>query len=38
VTGYANVVTEALGLNATGTIRLYAFTHGRSAWRVALNP
>jgi photosystem II stability/assembly factor-like uncharacterized protein len=38
VTGYANVVTEALSLNTTGTIRLYAFTHGRSAWRVSLNP
>lgn len=36
VTGYANVVTESLALNGTGTIRLYAFTHGRSAWRVGL--
>lgn len=36
VTGYANVVTESLALNRTGTIRLYAFTHGRSAWRVGL--
>jgi photosystem II stability/assembly factor-like uncharacterized protein len=37
VTGYANVVTEALALNAVGDIRLYAFTHGRSAWRVNLS-
>jgi photosystem II stability/assembly factor-like uncharacterized protein len=38
VTGYANVVTEALGLNTSGNIRLFAFTHGRSAWSVSLNP
>ena len=37
VTGYANVVTEALSLNTLGEIQLYAFTHGRSAWRVRLN-
>jgi hypothetical protein len=37
VTGYANVVTEALALNSTGDVRLYAFTHGRSAWRVDLS-
>ena len=37
VTGYANVVTEALALNSVGDIRLYAFTHGRSAWRVNLS-
>jgi hypothetical protein len=37
VTGYANVVTEALALNSVGDVRLYAFTHGRSAWRVSLN-
>ena len=37
VTGYANVVTEALSLNTVGDIRLYAFTHGRSAWRVDLS-
>jgi hypothetical protein len=36
VTGYANVVTEALALNTIGDIRLYAFTHGRSAWNVSL--
>jgi photosystem II stability/assembly factor-like uncharacterized protein len=37
VTGYANVVTEALSLSTVGDIQLYAFTHGRSAWRVKLN-
>ena len=38
VTGFANVVTESLGINTTGTKRLFAFTHGRSAWRVDLQP
>jgi photosystem II stability/assembly factor-like uncharacterized protein len=37
VTGYANVVTESLSLSTVGDIQLYAFTHGRSAWRVSLN-
>jgi photosystem II stability/assembly factor-like uncharacterized protein len=37
VTGYANVVTEALALSAGPDTQLYAFTHGRSAWRVNLN-
>ena len=37
VTGYANVVTEALALSAGSEPQLYAFTHGRSAWRVRLN-
>jgi photosystem II stability/assembly factor-like uncharacterized protein len=37
VTGYANVVTEAMSLSSLGEIQLYAFTHGRSAWRVSLN-
>ena len=37
VTGYANVVTEALALSAGSDAALYAFTHGRSAWRVRLN-
>lgn len=37
VTGYANVVTEALALSAGPDAQLYAFTHGRSAWRVRLN-
>lgn len=36
-TGYANVVTEALALNREGKLRLYAFTHGRSAWHVNLS-
>ncbi len=36
-TGFANVSTEALVLNnANGVARLYAFTHGRGAWRVPL--
>jgi photosystem II stability/assembly factor-like uncharacterized protein len=33
-TGFANVVVEHLELNNG---RLFAFTHGRSAWSVALN-
>ena len=37
VTGYANVVTESLSLSTIDDIQLYAFTHGRSAWRVSLN-
>ncbi len=37
-TGFANVVTESLSLNiAGGVTTLYAFTHGRGAWRVAVN-
>ncbi|HEV8580305.1 MAG TPA: hypothetical protein VGX68_14655 [Thermoanaerobaculia bacterium] len=36
-TGFANVVTEALQtLQAGGKTWLYAFTHGRGAWRVPL--
>jgi photosystem II stability/assembly factor-like uncharacterized protein len=34
-TGFANVITEHLEYNATNGY-LYAFTHGRSAWRVKL--
>ena len=34
-TGFANVVTESLVRNGTN---LYAFTHGRGAWRVAMTP
>lgn len=34
-TGFANVITEHLEYNAA-TGYLYAFTHGRSAWRVKL--
>src|SRR5438128_7115429 len=36
-TGFANVITEALALNTFGgTTSLFAFTHGRGAWRVPL--
>jgi hypothetical protein len=39
-TGYANAVTEwlALGSDDQGNPMLFAFTHGRGAWKVALNP
>ena len=39
-TGFANVITEALSFN-TGNLStkyLFAFTHGRGAWRVAAPP
>ena len=36
-TGFANVSVEALKFNETAPYQLYAFTHGRGAWRVALN-
>ena len=38
-TGFANAVTEwlALGTDDEGSPMLFAFTHGRGAWRVALN-
>lgn len=37
-TGFANVVTESLALNVVGGVtQLFAFTHGRGAWRVNLN-
>ena len=36
--GFANVVVESLSfLQAGGTTWLYAFTHGRGVWRVALS-
>lgn len=37
-TGFANAVTETLALteNPDGSIQLFAFTHGRGAWRVDL--
>lgn len=38
VTGFGNVSVEHLEINGTGTKRLFAFTHGRGAWRVDLNP
>ncbi|MDX2041846.1 MAG: BACON domain-containing carbohydrate-binding protein [Acidobacteriota bacterium] len=38
-TGFANVITEWLAINSTSsTTQLFAFTHGRGAWRVAANP
>jgi hypothetical protein len=37
-TGFANVITESLSMNTTGPTRfLFAFTHGRGAWRVPLS-
>jgi hypothetical protein len=38
VTGFGNVSVEHLEINGSGTKRLFAFTHGRGAWRVDLNP
>lgn len=38
VTGFANVSTEWLDINTSGTRRLTAFTHGRGAWRTNLIP
>jgi hypothetical protein len=38
VTGFANVSIEWLDINATGTRRLHAFTHGRGAWRTNIIP
>jgi len=39
-TGFASVVTEwlAVGFDTDGTPSLYAFTHGRGAWKVGLRP
>jgi hypothetical protein len=37
-TGFANVITESLSINSSGSTRfLFAFTHGRGVWRVALS-
>ncbi len=37
-TGFANAITEALAINPSGPAKfLFAFTHGRGAWRVNLN-
>jgi photosystem II stability/assembly factor-like uncharacterized protein len=34
-TGFANVITESLSVgNVVGTPHIFAFTHGRGAWRV----
>lgn len=38
VTGFGNVSVESLKINTEGSKYLYAFTHGRGAWRVAINP
>jgi ligand-binding sensor domain-containing protein len=38
-TGFANALTETLQIqSAGGTTWLFAFTHGRGAWRVELSP
>jgi hypothetical protein len=38
-TGFANTVVEALAIGSVGsTLNLFAFTHGRGAWRVPLGP
>jgi hypothetical protein len=37
ITGFANVVTESLKINSiSGVKTLFAFTHGRGAWKVAV--
>lgn len=37
-TGFANVITESLALNVSGGVTsLYAFTHGRGAFKVTAN-
>jgi ligand-binding sensor domain-containing protein len=37
-TGFANVPVESLAINTiNGVTSLYAFTHGRGVWRVAIN-
>src|SRR5262249_17212697 len=36
-TGFANVITESMTVNTVGpTSTLFAFTHGRGAWRVTI--
>ncbi len=37
-TGFGNVSVEHLEINSQGSPYLFAFTHGRGAWRVPLNP
>ena len=38
-TGFANVVVESLAISSVGSnLNLFAFTHGRGAWRVPLGP
>jgi hypothetical protein len=37
MTGFASVITEALAMGSVGgASHLFAFTHGRAAWRVAI--
>ncbi|MBL8330196.1 MAG: hypothetical protein JNJ71_15260 [Rubrivivax sp.] len=38
VTSFGHVSIDALAINATDPKYLYAFTHGRGAWRVQINP
>ena len=38
-TGFANTVVESLSIGSVGSnLNLFAFTHGRGAWRVPLGP
>jgi len=38
-TGFANTVVESLAFGSVGTtLNLFAFTHGRGAWRVPVGP
>jgi len=38
-TGFANTIVESLAIGSVGnTLNLFAFTHGRGAWRVPLGP
>ncbi|MFL6195271.1 MAG: S-layer homology domain-containing protein [Thermoanaerobaculia bacterium] len=37
-TGFPNVITESLSLKTANPPTLYAFTHGRGAWRVPTAP
>jgi hypothetical protein len=38
-TGFANTVVESLSISSFGSnLALFAFTHGRGAWRVTLGP
>lgn len=38
-TGFANTVVESLAIGSVGSrLNLFAFTHGRGAWRVPLGP
>ena len=38
-TGFANTIVESLAIGSVGSnLNLFAFTHGRGAWRVPLGP